>query len=225
MERAIIAIVCCLLAFMSVDAQEVGNTQHRYIFRDSIDRSLVRGNAGTPTWFRILPNRGLEIQLKPETVLESDFPNLIGKPVLSQKAVVVSEMEFSPKDGNETAGLILYQEKDQFYYLCKSKFERYDVMQLYKASHDQQFMDLIIQKQIKKSGGVRLKITIENNTYSFYFSEHKDEWKPLREKVFAFRRMNVTKPIIGLYASSNGQPSTNLSYFKYLEYAEEATKP
>ena len=223
MKRTVIAIILCVLCFIKTEAQEAVSKQHQYVFKDSIAKSLIIGGTEDQSWFRVLPNKGLEIQLQPATIMGYKDPVLIGKPIAQGKTVIISEMEFYPKDGNETAGLILYQTKDQFYYLCKSKFEKYDVMQLYKASPDSQFMDLIIQKHIKKKGKIQIKIAIENNTYSFYFSENKEEWKPVREKVngqvFPYKKTDASaKTIVGIYVSSNGQASTNQAYFKYLDY-------
>ncbi|WP_041537467.1 glycoside hydrolase family 43 protein [Pseudopedobacter saltans] len=200
-----------------------GNFQQRYTFKDTIANSLLFMRTKDNSWYSLSKQKGLTLKLRPETILGTGNPSFIGRRLQHLKAEASTEVEFTPKNGNETAGIVIFQNEKHFYYLCRSKFEKYDVVQLYRASSENQFMDLVIQKQVKKSGKVQLKVVANGADYAFYFAENNGEWKLVKDKVDG--RYLSTKIaggfvgcIIGLYASSNGQPSSNEAHFKYLDY-------
>jgi len=200
-----------------------GNFQHRYVFKDTIDQSLLFLRTGDQSWYKLSAQKGLSLKLRPETVLEYGNPSFVGRRLQHLKAEASTELEFLPKNGNEKAGIIVFQSEKNFYYLCRSKFEKYDVVQLYKASAENEFMDLITQKQVKKSGKIRLRITADGGLYAFHFAEGNGDWQLLRDKLDG--RYLSTKVaggfvgcLIALYASSNGEPSGNEAHFKYLDY-------
>ncbi|MFD1628858.1 glycoside hydrolase family 43 protein [Pseudopedobacter beijingensis] len=200
-----------------------GNFQQRYIFKDTIANSLLFMRTKDDSWYSLSKQKGLILKLKPETIMQEGNPAFIGRRQQHLKMEASTDMEFTPQNGNETAGIIIFQSEKHFYYMCKSKFQKYDVIQLYRGDANNPFMDLVTQKQTKKSAKVQLKIVADGASYSFYYAEKKDEWKPLREKMDG--RYLSTKSaggfvgcLIGVYASSNGQASTNQVHFKYLDY-------
>jgi xylan 1,4-beta-xylosidase len=70
---------------------------------------------------------------------------------------------------------------------------------------------------------VLLKIEGTANEYAFYFSDTgKEEYRLLGKQDTRYLSTEVaggfTGVMIGLYASSNGQPSTAKAYFNWFDY-------
>jgi alpha-N-arabinofuranosidase len=70
---------------------------------------------------------------------------------------------------------------------------------------------------------VYLGVEAHEQTYSFYVATEPDEWRPVAEGIDG---RILSTPVAGgfvgavmaLYASSNGQPSTNNADFDWFEY-------
>ena len=75
------------------------------------------------------------------------------------------------------------------------------------------------------AGRVYLKIEARGQAYSFYVSNAPEAWQPVAEQVDG--RL-LSTPVaggfvgayLGMYASSNGQPSDNVADFDWFEYTE-----
>ena len=68
-----------------------------------------------------------------------------------------------------------------------------------------------------------LRVEAHEQAYSFYFSNQVDEWKALAKEVDGrILSTSVAGGFVGtyiaMYASSNGQPSTNNADFDWFEY-------
>jgi alpha-N-arabinofuranosidase len=97
--------------------------------------------------------------------------------------------------------------------------ENETIIRLIKRSYGK---DEIIATQPLPAGCHTLKVTAHGQSYNFYFSTN-DQWQPLAENVDG--RILSTPvaggfvgAIIAMYASSNGQPSTNHADFDWFEY-------
>jgi xylan 1,4-beta-xylosidase len=89
---------------------------------------------------------------------------------------------------------------------------------LYKAN------ELLASESIsfKNNKALQLKIKAEGNTYSFYFAIEKNKWQSLKNKVGAkFLSTQDAGGFVGcfygLYATSNGIPSTNKVLYNWFE--------
>jgi alpha-N-arabinofuranosidase len=76
---------------------------------------------------------------------------------------------------------------------------------------------------VAAAGRCYLKVEAHEQAYSFYVAEVSDQWKPVAEGIDG--RILSTPvaggfvgAVIALYASSNGQPSTNCADFDWFEY-------
>jgi xylan 1,4-beta-xylosidase len=68
---------------------------------------------------------------------------------------------------------------------------------------------------------MQLKIVSKGNTYSFYYVQKKNEWRPLKENVDAiFLSTKAAGGFVGciyaLYATSLGLPSKTKAYFDWM---------
>ena len=133
-------------------------------------------------------------------------------------------MEFNPASENEKAGLLIFQSEKHYYFLCKSIKNNQPVVELYRsAAKDGEKEDLLASALLDKSQPLLLKIEANNDKYSFYYSEAKDEWTLLKDNVDGkFLSTKVAGGFVGsmfaLYATSNGVQTRNVVLFDWFEY-------
>ncbi len=156
--------------------------------------------------------------------MEMGNPSFIGKRQQHLYCTTEVELDFSPKSEKEKAGLTIFQDESHFYFLSKSIENGKPVIQLYKSIADKKDMELLAQMPVTDvSKPVKLRITAEGDSYSFYFSKGTS-WELLKDKVDAkFLSTQVAGGFIGclfgMYATSSGEPTTNSASFKYLKYS------
>jgi len=72
-------------------------------------------------------------------------------------------------------------------------------------------------------GRLYLKVEARGQDYGFYVATEPEAWRPVAERVDG-RLLSTpvaggfTGAYIGVYASSNGEPSTNVADFDWFEY-------
>jgi xylan 1,4-beta-xylosidase len=199
-----------------------GNFGYTLTFEKGLDPALLFLRTVDSSSFNF-SKAGLRLNLKPETCMETGNPSFIGKRQQHLYSSAETSLDFSAKADNEKAGLIIFQNESHFYYLCKSKAENKDVLQLYKSEKDNT-MQLITQADITTSSKIILRIDSEGDTYSFRYAEKPGQWILLKDKVDAkYLSTQVAGGFIGcvygMYATSSGKQTTNSALFSYLKYA------
>ena len=134
-----------------------------------------------------------------------------------------------PEAENEKAGLLVFQNEQHFYFLCKSLEGNEPVIQFYKSvdnkgSNDQ--MELIASQKIgneDKEKKLLLKIEAQGSLYSFSYAYEPQKWTLLKDNVDArFLSTRVSGGFVGcmyaLYATSLGKSCKNVSHFDWFEY-------
>jgi alpha-N-arabinofuranosidase len=81
----------------------------------------------------------------------------------------------------------------------------------------------VLAEQPLAAGRCYLKVEAHEQAYSFYVADAPDQWKPVAEGIDG--RILSTPvaggfvgAVIAMYASSNGQPSTNRADFDWFDY-------
>jgi xylan 1,4-beta-xylosidase len=159
----------------------------------------------------------LRLRLRPQHLAEQSNPSFVGRRQQHINFTAQTEFEFTPQ-ANECAGLVLIQNND-FHFRFVVTHEDGDIIRLIKRSHGQ---DETIATQTLSTGRCSLKITAHEQNYSFYFLMN-EQWHALAENVDG---RILSTPVAGgfvgtyiaMYASSNGQPSTNHADFDWFEY-------
>lgn len=160
----------------------------------------------------------LRLHLRPQHLGEAANPSFVGRRQQHIHFVLETAMEFSPQAIHECAGLVLRQNEDfhfRFVVTCESD----PVIQLILRSHGQ---DQVLASQPVRAGRCTLRVTAHEQDYSFYFSTD-DQWQALVEHVDG---RILSTPVaggfvgafLGMYASSNGQQSTNHADFDWFDY-------
>lgn len=201
-----------------------GNFEYTLTFEKALDPALLFMRTIDSSSFVLSKKNGLTMKLKPETILEMGNPSFIGKRQQHLYCTTETELDFSPKSAKEKAGLTIFQDESHFYFIGKSVENGKVVMQLFKSGADKKSMELLTQMPITNvSKSVKLRISADGDTYSFYFSTDAS-WKLLKDKVDAkFLSTQVAGGFIGclfgMYATSSGDQVNNSASFRYLKYS------
>jgi len=201
-----------------------GNFAYTLTFDKELDPALLFMRTLDKSGYLLSKKQGLTLKLKPETVMDRGNPAFIGKRQQHLNSMAETKLDFTPKSEKEKAGLIVLQDEEHFYWLCKSKSGDNDVLQLYKSTPREKTMELLTEMPLTgKAGKVGLRINSQGDTYSFHYSTDGKTWSLLKDKVDAkFLSTKVAGGFIGclygMYATSSGEASNNSASFQYLNY-------
>ncbi|MFD2935140.1 glycoside hydrolase family 43 protein [Spirosoma flavum] len=202
-----------------------GNFAYTLTFDKTLDPALLFMRTHDKNSYSLSKKDGLTLKLKPETIMETGNPSFIGKRQQHLYSTAETELMFTPKSDKERAGFVILQDEGHFYFLCKSKVQDKDMLQLYKSKPRSQEMELLTEVPLDaKAGKVGLRIASQGDSYSFHYSTDSKNWNLLKDKVDGkFLSTKVSGGFIGcvygLYATSSGEASKNSASFQYLKYA------
>ncbi|MEP7135777.1 MAG: glycoside hydrolase family 43 protein [Chloroflexota bacterium] len=159
----------------------------------------------------------LHLKVRPQKLSEQSNASFVGRRQQHMDFTAQTAFEFAP-GLNEQAGLALVQSTD-FHYLFVVTLESEPVLRLIKRAHGK---EETLAEQPVSTGQYNLKVTAHGQDYNFYFSNN-GQWQTLAENVDG---RILSTPVaggfvgawIGMYASSNGQPSKNHADFDWFEY-------
>ncbi|MCX6319006.1 MAG: glycoside hydrolase family 43 protein [Bacteroidetes bacterium] len=169
----------------------------------------------------------LTLFLQPATCQEKTSPAFLGFRQSHINGEASTAMHFSPKSDKEKAGMLIFQNENHFYFLCKSVWENKPVLELWKGPGKQHAGDapvLLKRINLTKDNGkdLFLKIKATGSTYSCWFAEKKHRWKLVMDELDG--KFLSTKDaggfvgsIYALYATSNGQPTENAAMYDWFE--------
>lgn len=201
-----------------------GNFGYTLTFEKQLDPALLFMRTVDSSNFSLSKANGLTLKLKPETVAETGNPAFIGKRQQHMYGSTETELNFTAKAANESAGLVVFQDEKHFYYLCKSVVDGKPVVQLLKGTAEVNKTEPLAQLPLKAATGkLGLRVSFEGDKYGFQFSEDGKTWQTLKDKVDARFLSTQTAGgfigcVIGMYGTSMGQPTTNTAAFKWLKY-------
>jgi alpha-N-arabinofuranosidase len=128
-------------------------------------------------------------------------------------------MEFAPQNEQECAGLALLQNND-FHFLFVVTKGTQPILRLIKRAYGEE--EILVEQPIDATK-LYLKVEAHEQAYGFYVATQPDEWQVVAENLDG---RILSTPVaggfvgayIGMYASSNGQASTNSADFDWFEY-------
>lgn len=177
----------------------------------------------------------LRLKLRPETLAEEALPSFIGRRQQHIDFVARCAMDFVPQAPYESAGVVLLQNNHyHFRFVVTQSGASGPVIRLVKRSaapdrelfHDTRrtaSQDETLAEQPITAGRVYFQVSAAGQVYSFYYAAEAGRWQPLAEDVDG---RILSTPVaggfvgayIGMYASSNGENSTNSADFAWFEY-------
>jgi len=159
----------------------------------------------------------LRLKVRPQKLSEQSNSSFVGRRQQHMNFAAQTSFEFTPGP-NEQAGLALVQSTN-FHYLFVVTCESEPVLRLIKRAHGKE--ETLVEQPVVP-GQCSIKVIARGQDYNFYFSNN-GQWQTLAENVDG---RILSTPVAGgfvgayiaLYASSNGQPSTNHVDFDWFEY-------
>ena len=193
--------------------------------RDDFDQPTL-----APQWFFLRTPRDdfwslsdrsgyLRLRLRPERLSEHVNPSFVGRRQQHIHFSAQTALEFTPQTEHECAGLALVQNNDFHFCFVVTRTDQ-PVIRLIKRAAD---VEEVLAEQPLAAGRCYLKVEAHEQAYSFYVASEPDQWQPVAEGIDG--RILSTPvaggfvgAVIAMYASSNGQPSTNRADFDWFEY-------
>jgi alpha-N-arabinofuranosidase len=162
----------------------------------------------------------LRLYLRPQQLTELGNPSFVGRRQQHVNFNAQTEFEFRPQSNTECAGLVLLQNND-FHFRFVVACDDLPVIRLIKRSHGK---DEVLATQPVQAERHTLRVSAHEQEYSFYYSTNGMAWQIVAERVDG---RILSTPVAGgfvgayiaMYASSNGQPSTNHADFDWFEYS------
>lgn len=205
-----------------------------FTFRDNFNKKELNPNwifLGTPheKWYSLKSKNGfLSINVRLETCSGKMNPSLIARRQAHSNGYGETALLFNPKNKNEKAGLLIFQDEAHFYYLCKSKNGNDNVVQLYKSNTDSSSnnMEMIASQKLEEQNSGKeliLKIVTKGKDYAFYFGYNADNLQLLKENIDATilsinKAWGFTGNVYAMYATSLGNPCNNVAHYDWFEY-------
>jgi xylan 1,4-beta-xylosidase len=161
----------------------------------------------------------LRLCLRPQRLSDQTNPSFIGRRQQHIHFAAQAVLEFIPRTEHEYAGLALVQNNDfHFPWIVTQATDK--VVRLIKRAHGQE--ELLAEQPIALEQ-LYLKVETHEQSYSFYVASEPSAWRPVAENVDG---RILSTPVAGgfvgtyiaMYASSNGQLSTNNVDFDWFEY-------
>ncbi|MEZ4849189.1 MAG: family 43 glycosylhydrolase [Bacteroidia bacterium] len=197
-----------------------GEFTYRIDFDKPLDQRWVFLRNVREKWYQQDDEAGtMTIQMRPEVIAETGNPSLMLRRQTHLTGDFSTYMEFEPESANEMAGAVILQNETHYYFVNKTS----DKLQLLKQTENG-FETLAEQPYANK--GVHLKIETRGNQYNFLYSEDGQTFNSLMSDVDAKYLSTETAGgfvgcMYGLYATSNGQSSSNQAVFDYVEIKNE----
>lgn len=167
----------------------------------------------------------LRLRLRPECLSETTTPSFVGRRQQHKDFSTHVALEFTPQVENECAGLVLVQSNDFHLRFVVTRTSEPVIRLIRRTSA----VDETLAEQPIQAGRLYLKVEAHGQRLGFYHAMEPGRWQALIENVDG---RILSTPVAGgflgtwiaMYASSNGQPSSNYADFDWLAYSglEEA---
>jgi alpha-N-arabinofuranosidase len=207
-----------------VDNPFSGNFSFRDDFSNSQpDQRYIFLRTPLEKWYSTTEKQGkLTLQLRAQTISGLENPSFIGFRQSHNKATVTIKLDFSPQAENEKAGLVIFQNENHFYYLCKSVGNGQSLVELYRSTGTEDMELLRSENLSAQDKSVFLRIEPDNALYHFYFSADNKSWKKMESLDARFLSTETASGFVGcvfgLYATSLGKSSNSKAFFDWFEY-------
>lgn len=217
------------------DRSYSGNVFYRDDFcKNELDKNWMFLRTPLTKWYDLSKQSGfISLKLRPETCSGKSNPSFLGYRQQNIKCSASTSIKFNPKSENEKAGLLIFQNENHFYLICKSLESDNLVIQLYKSLADSsnEQLKLVASQIISEEENEKqfsLMIKSDEKYYSFYYSfvdkpEENKDWILLKENMdVEFLSTHIAGGFVGcvfgMYATSNSKPSENEALFDFFEY-------
>ena len=217
----------------TVFASGVNEFATNQLFHDHFDGTVLNSRytfLRTPAKkFHEVKKGKLWIDLLPTTCFEQKSIAMVADRQNHLNGYVSARMEFQTRADHEKAGLLIFQNENHYYFICKSADRTVPVVQLYKGpghipTNTNEGPQLLNSVPLRtNNSAIVFKVTVDETGYSFYYSIKEGEWLLLRSAMD--RKFLSTETaggfvgcMYGMYATSSGKPSVNTARFDWFEH-------
>jgi alpha-N-arabinofuranosidase len=173
----------------------------------------------------------LRLRLRPERLTDLANPSFVGRRQQHMRFAARAALEFKPQHDYECAGLVLVQ-NNEYHFRFVITGGATTTVRLVKRSTPQpnpELMPIPVGTDVTlaelpiEGSRFYFKVEADEQAYSFYIATAPEVWQPVAKDVDG-RILSTSYAggfvgtYIGMYASSNGQPSTNSADFDWFEY-------
>ncbi|MFI1977045.1 glycoside hydrolase family 43 protein [Streptomyces wedmorensis] len=149
---------------------------------------------------------GLRLRLRPERLGERTTPSLLARPQEQPDCDASTELRFSPGAPGEEAGLAVVLDDDAHLLFLRTT----EGLTLRRGTE-------VLAGVPLPPGPVRLEVRIRGFRHSFFYAPPDGSRKELATVEATFLAPLFTSVHIGLYAGSQGRPSTNEAHFPWFD--------
>lgn len=174
-----------------------------------------------PDLYSLKANKGhLRLYLKPEVISMRGRASQMGIRQKETDFQYITSMRFSPEIEQEQAGISLFQQDDNYINLLVSKEGNAFTLNLYVNERNKE--ETLVKKAILEGyqGQIHLKVVAKNGQYHYAYSLNAGR----TYNTFTTSPSNLilchgyTGAYLGIYATSNGQPTQAHADFEWIQY-------
>lgn len=163
----------------------------------------------------------LRLRLRPQRLSELAHPSFVGRRQQHMAFAARAVMEFTPRSANECAGLVLLQRDDfHFRFVVTQAQSGGTMVHLIKRERGE---EVVLAERPIEVGRIYFRVEANGQDYAFHVASAPEAWQAVAQDVDG---RILSTPVaggfvgayIGMYASSNGQPSQNVADFDWFEY-------
>lgn len=162
----------------------------------------------------------LRLKLRPQRISEIGNPSFVGRRIQAKSFSVRTALEFKPLQDGESAGLVLLQNHRFHFRVQFTLGKQSSMVQLIQCLEGTE-----TELAVTPFSGDRLYLTVEahEQAYTFFYGNRENERRVLAQEVDG--RLLSTEmaggfvgSCVGMFATSNGEPSENYADFDWFEY-------
>lgn len=180
-------------------------------------------------WYTLKEKAGwLGIELRPQQISGMGNPSLIARRQAHHNFEACTKMNFVPGNEHECAGLVILQNNRFNYRLLLIKEGRKNYITLIKAGKPgKEFRNELVEEEMARVeyDGDEVVFSVEavGLDYQFYFGKDSENMIPIGGvqdgRILSSNWAGgFIGAYVGMYVSSNGEPSDNQAWFDYFEY-------
>jgi alpha-N-arabinofuranosidase len=202
--------------------------EHSDAYYDNFDAAMLNlewnfRRVPMPDVYSLSDTKGfLRLYAKPNVIKDRGRASLMGIRQKESDFEYSAKMLYSPKNENVEAGIILFQKDDN--YMNYTIIRKNGKNELKLVIAEKKKDPVVLKQEVLKSysGWITFRVISENHRYHFEYSmEEGENFIPFMEtEANHILSRGYTGAYMGVYATSNGEPTKEYADFDWVQYKE-----